>query len=138
MDVRIFKDDDKWDDVQDAQHEPFIYIMSNGSKLMGDELDDISDLLEALAKYRLDYRMFGHFYTVNPCHWAYNPSPNEDGLPRYIDGKRMYECDGVYHFFGNFESVSHVFRIDTNHQPTIDALVKAIDANKLIQEEVAA
>jgi hypothetical protein len=42
----------------------------------------------------------------------------------------MYACDGVVRFGGNFLRLSHGFSIDTNHQPTIDALISAIDANR--------
>ena len=120
---------DKWEEVQAIQHEPFIYIKSNGSRWMGDEEGDISELLGVLAKHELDSRMFKHgFITVDPCEGVQDPH-----VPgKWIDGPRLYECDGVYNFFGNFVGVSHVFDIDTNHKPTIDALVAAIEANKII------
>ena len=120
---------DKWEEVQAIQHEPFIYIKSNGSRWMGDEEGDISELLEVLAKHELDSRMFNHdFITVDPCEGVRDPHV----YGKWIDGPRLYECDGVYSFFGNFVDVSHVFNIDTNHKPTIDALLAAIEANKII------
>jgi hypothetical protein len=106
--------------------------MSNGSKWAGDEEDNIAELVDALGKYALDFDRFpGNFRSVDPCHWAYNPRYPATGEPQYIDGARMYQCDGVVRFFGNFLEVSHVFHIDTNHRPTIDALVAAIDANRI-------
>lgn len=131
---------EKWEEVQAIQHEPFIYIMSNGSRWMGEEEGDIDELLGVLAKYRLNYEMFGpSFYSVDPCTWADNPKckrwePLTPENRHYIDGPRLYAEDGVYRFFGNFLEVSHVFSIDTNHKPTIDALVAAIEANKELAE----
>jgi hypothetical protein len=128
--------DGKWEEVQAIQHEPFVYIMSNGSKWAGEEADDIAELLAALATHRLDDERFdSSFYSVNPCQGERNPAycAFEKSGPTnqaYIDGARMYECEGVYRFFGNFLGVSHVFHIDTNHKPTIDALIAAIEANK--------
>jgi hypothetical protein len=52
-----------------------------------------------------------------------------NGQPKYIDGPRIYAADGVVRFFGNFKDLSHVFTIDTNHQPTIERLKEAIGAN---------
>jgi hypothetical protein len=124
---------DKWDEVQAVQNTPFVYIMSNGSRWAGEDEGDIAELLEVLRTSKLDRKRFGRFYSENPCHGAPNPkyTPwNPDcGEEPYIDGPRMYSCDGVVRFFGNFEDVSHVFHIDTNHKPTIDALIAAIDAN---------
>jgi hypothetical protein len=127
---------DKWDEVQAIQHEPFIYIQSNGSRWAGEEEGDIAELLETLGKYRLDYERFpGKFYSVDPCAGVRNPDaqpwePDSADNRHWIDGPRLYEADGVYGFFGNFLEVSHVFNIDTNHKPTIDALISAIGANK--------
>jgi len=123
---------DKWEEVQSIQHEPFIYIMSNGSKWAGEEPDDVAELLQVLGNHALEFERFHHsFYSANPCHWAHNENYTpENGQPRYIDGARMYQCDGVFRFFGNFLEVSHVFHIDTNHKPTINALVSAIEQNR--------
>lgn len=126
---------EKWEAVQAIQNEPFVYIMSNGSKWAGEEEDDIATLLDVLTKYRLDYERFDNeFYSVNPCHGVLNPNyiAWEKTEPHYIDGPRMYECDDVYRFFGNFLNLSHVFNIDTNDRETIDSLVKAIEANKAL------
>lgn len=134
---------DKWEEVQSIQHQPFIYIQSNGSRWAGEEEGDIAELLDTLAKYRLDYDRFGlSFYTVNPCAGVSNPDalswePDSPTNRHWIDGPRLYSCDGGVHFFGNFLEVSHVFSITTNHQPTIDALVAAIEANRLLPETSA-
>lgn len=126
---------DKWEEVQAIQHEPFVYIKSNGSRWLGDEEGDIPELLEVLRTWKLDSRMFHHgFITVNPCQGI--PDPHAHG--KYIDGPRLYSCEGVHSFFGNFVEVSHVFSIDTNDAETIAALTSAIEANagKLITYRV--
>lgn len=117
---------DKWDEVQSIQHEPFIWIQSVGR--WDGERDEVQALLDVLPAWKLDYRMFDDkFVSTNPCHWAYgDPSKGE---PKYIDGPRMFEAE-VTVFFGNFEEMSHVFRIYTTHTPTIDALSAAIQRNR--------
>lgn len=112
---------DKWDEVQAIQHEPFVYIMSNGSKCYGEEADDIKDLLKTLDEHPLDPR-FKSFITKDPCIGV----RGERG--GYVDGPRMYTAS-VTRFFGNFYTVSHGFQIDTNDQETITALTKAIRKN---------
>lgn len=116
---------DHWDEVQAIQHEPFIYIMSNGSKWAGEEADDIDALLKTLSEQPLDPRFepAGEFITQNPCCGVPGPTRGT-----YVDGPRMYTAN-VTRFFGNFYTVSHVFQIDTNDQETIDALTKAIRKN---------
>jgi len=130
--------DGKWDVVQAIQHQPFIYIHYNGSHWAGEEEDDISVLLDVLAKYRLDdYWLPG--YSVDPCYGIDNPNckrwePSTPDNPSFIDGPRMYECNGVYRFSGNFANLSHAFCIETNHKPTIDALVTAMQNNPNVVE----
>lgn len=123
----------KWESVQVIQDQPFIYVMSNGSRWMGEEAGEIAELLKMLDAYDLDMRRFENgFITVNPCDAAYNPKwtyASPGNVPRYIDGKRLYACDGVVRFFGNFAEYSHVFNIDTNDSETIAALTSAIDRN---------
>lgn len=91
-----------------------ITIHSNGSKWAGESPDTIDRLLEVLAAETLDPRFeeYGNFYIVN---------------------KPITTTSGV-HFFGNFMTVSHVFNIDTDDQPTIDALTAAIRANQATAE----
>ena len=124
---------DRWDDAQAIQNEPFIYVMSCGSKWAGDEPNDVSVLLDMLAKHPLDPRFEyrePHFYTVDPCEGVVNPQYGEvEGAEHWIDGPRLYSCDGVVRFFGNFLTYSHGFLIDTNHAPTVEALIAAINAN---------
>lgn len=112
---------DHWDEVQAIQHEPFIYIISNGSKWIGEEADNIDELLKTLAENPLDPR-FKTFITKHPCIGV----PGKRG--GYVDGPRMYTAN-VTRFFGNFYTVSHVFQIDTNDHETIAALTKAIRTN---------
>lgn len=121
---------DKWEEVQAIQHEPFVYIMGNGSRWAGSEEGDISELLDMLAKHTLDVERFKDFWSVDPCSAMDNPDWHFGSeLPRWIDGERLYAHDGVYRFFGNFLDYSHGFSIDTNDRPTIDALTNAIRLN---------
>lgn len=125
----------KWDEVQAVQHEPFIYISYCGNS---DE-NGIAELLEMLGRYRLAVHDRGEkCYTVNPCHWADNPKydrwDKDSKEEQYIDGPRMYACDGVVRFSGNFERYAFAFGIDTNHKPTIEALLSAIRANESIPD----
>lgn len=123
---------DKWEEVQAIQHEPFIYIMGNGSKWAGEEEDDLPELLTVLATHPLDPR-FETFYTINPCEGIKNPDycPWERGNtePAYLNGPRFYQCEAA-RFFGNFLTISHGFSIDTNDPATIEQLVAAIQANQ--------
>lgn len=128
---------DQWESVQAVQGQPFIYIMSNGSKFAGEEQDDISVLMQMLKTHTLDPRfadpVYGHpFYTDNPCEGIRNPNWTHDskrGVPQFIDGPRLYAAECVVRFSGNFLTYSHVFTIDTNDQETIDELKHLIDAN---------
>lgn len=125
---------DEWEEVQAVQHEPFIYIHHNGSKWAGEEPDDIAHLLGVLAEHRLDVESYGHdpadFATLNPCAGVDNPNWTlGSSEPRWINGPRLYECNGVVRFFGNFSEYSHGFCIDTNDLETIDALSDAIAVN---------
>lgn len=123
---------DKWEEAQAAQHAPFIYIMSCGSRWAGEEPGDIADLLGALKSATLDpkFEKYGNFINTNPCDAASNPKWGYgNNEPKWIDGKPLYAVPGVYRFFGNFLDLSHVFSIDTNDAPTIRALTAAIEAN---------
>jgi hypothetical protein len=123
---------DKWEEVQAIQHEPFIYIMYNGSKWAGEEADDIAVLLEMLATHPLRKDDFSD-WNDNVCRGIDNPDWNyfcDPAIPRYIAGPRMYEAEGVTRFNGNFEDYSHAFGIDTNDLETIRALKQAFIANR--------
>jgi len=124
---------DKWDEVQAIQHEPFIFIMNNGSHFAGQEEDDIADLVRMFTTHPLDatYEEYGGFETVDPCEGVDNPDRQfGSSVPRWIDGPRFYACDGVVRFGGNFLTYSHGFSIDTNHAPTIAAIRDAIAENR--------
>ena len=123
---------DKWDEVQAIQHEPFVYIMGNGSKWMGEEADGIDELLKTLAEHPLDPRFeeYGNFITHDPCVGVQNPNWTwGNGEPQWIDGPRMYESH-VVRFGGNFFEVSRGFSIDTNVPEIIERLTQAIRANQ--------
>lgn len=123
---------DQWEAVQAIQHEPFIYIMANGSKWAGDEEDNLDMLLLMLSNHRLDMERTA--ITVNPCVGVSNPEWTwENRKPRWIDGPRMYACEGVVRFGGNFERYSHGFSIDTNDPDTIATLTRAIELNTSIE-----
>jgi len=123
---------DRWEEVQAIQHDPFIYIMSNGSKWMGEEEDDLDALFTVLAETPLDPRFepYGNFITPDPCEGVRNPAWTwGNGEPQWIDGPRMYAVH-VVRFQGNFLEVSHGFAIDTNVPEIIDRLTTAIRANQ--------
>lgn len=130
----------KWDEVQAIQHQPFIYVSYNGSEWVWEGKDDVAVLLDMLAHYRLSEHDRGSdCYTVDPCYGVENPKwdrwNRESNEERYIDGPRLYACDGVVRFSGNFEHYAHAFGIDTNHKPTIKALMAAIAKNDQVVED---
>ena len=126
--------DGKWEAVQAIQHQPFIYVHYNGSPWKQGERDHVAELIDMMGKYRLDSERFGpEFHSVNPRYGIVNPAwtwGSGPDVPHYIDGDRMYAADGVVRFSGNFEAYSWSFCIETNHQPTIDAILKAIELNR--------
>lgn len=127
---------DKWAEVQAIQSQPFVYIMGNGSKWIGEDPDDVRELLDALIKYSLDAERFNGFWADDPCAGVDNPDwTYENGKPRWIDGPRLYSCNGVVRFFGNFIEYSHGFSIDTNDAQTINELKDAIRANLRRQQQ---
>ena len=97
-------------------------IHSNGSKWAGQEPDDIEKLVEVLEKHTIEKKFFGPFIVrerkgeevVDVVHYH---------CPIKLDGDNA-------RFFGNFEDLSHVFRIDTNDPEVIDKLTKAIKSNE--------
>lgn len=121
------------DQVNRAQHGRFIFINSNGSRWAGEEPGDIAELLDVLGKEPLDpsFEAFGNFISVNPCSGVINPEYGKVvGAEKWIDGPRIFDVEGVVHFFGNFYHYSHVFGIYTNDPETIDKLTAAIRANQ--------
>lgn len=123
---------DKWEEVQAIQHEPFLYIMGNGSKWAGEEEDNLDTLLLMLSNHRLDMELT--YINANPCTAIDNPGWTwANDVPRWIDGPRMYACEGVVRFVGNFLTYSHGFSIDTNDPDTIATLTRAIELNAHIE-----
>jgi len=101
---------------------PTTIIHSNGSKWGGEEQDTIDRLIEVLATETIEERFFST-YRVQQEDKTYKelnlcPIDNDE------------EHKGLTRFFGNFEALSHVFRIDTNDIAIIERLTKAIKANK--------
>ena len=81
-------------------------IHSNGSKWAGEDPDTIEQLIAVLGREHLDpkFELYGGFI------------------------QRGESWPGV-RFFGNFENLSHVFRIDTDDPQVIQVLTTAIEAN---------
>ena len=121
---------DKIDEVMAAQHTPFVFIVSSHA---GTEPGDVDVLLSALDRYTLDptFEGYGNFATMNPCQGVHNPEWNyTNNEPKWIDGPRLFDVDGVVSFFGNFLDYSHGFSIYTNDQTTIELLTTAILRNQ--------
>lgn len=127
---------EQWEHVQAIQHEPFLYISSNGSKWAGQEEDDLDVLLYVLTQYRLDPERTD--VIVNPCVAVDNPNWTwASAEPRWIDGPRVYTYNPVVRFTGNFLNYSHGFSIDTNDPETIAILQTAIEQNSQVKERTA-
>ena len=93
-------------------------IHSNGSKWAGEEPDTVATLLMVLAKHPLDRRFeaYGNFVQKNP---------------RLANGPgRLSEDPETRLFWGNFFTVSHVFRIETTDRELIGRLTLAIRKNQ--------
>ena len=119
----------QWDNVQAIQHEPFLYISHNGFHRGGME-SQINKLIQMFSDYRLDGER--SFITVNPCRAATNPKWDftvGPEVPHWIDGERLYTCDGVTSFDGNFEDYSHGFSITTNSPDLIKKLTDAFNGS---------
>ncbi|MCR4307490.1 MAG: hypothetical protein NUV80_02940 [Candidatus Berkelbacteria bacterium] len=114
----------KWDEVLAVQHEPLVYIVSNGSKWAGESPDDVANLLQVLTETPLDpsFENYGNFICPDPCEGV-----RDNG--KWVDGKRLFDVS-MTHFHGNFFTLSHVFSIYTNDPETIQALTKAIKENQ--------
>lgn len=89
-------------------------IHSNGSKWMGQKPDPISKLIEVLKKQTIREDFFETYFTKNK---------------KYVMNPITKNSDGSVTFFGNFEEVSHVFRIETNDMSIIANLTKLIKKN---------
>jgi hypothetical protein len=93
-------------------------IISNGSKWAGERPDRISKLIQVLKTHALESRFF---FKCKKVH--------EGGKIEWIVLTPISKHNGRYLFFGNFESVSHVFNIETDNQALIKILRQAIMAN---------
>lgn len=101
-------------------------IESNGSKWAGESPDSIEKLLEVLKEHTIEERFFSSWWTAGKHpkqHWhcPVNYIGKEKELPSY---------EGWTRFFGNFEEVSHVFRITSNDPEVVELLTNAIKSNK--------
>jgi hypothetical protein len=94
----------------------FTQIQSNGNKWYGQPPDTIETLIEVLRSEKLGSGFFGKTY------YAYHN--------KWLVMCPITKKDGVYRFFGNFETISHVFNITTTDPAVIDALKKAIVNNE--------
>ena len=95
-------------------------IVSNGSKWNGQEPDSIEKLIEVLKTHKLDSDMFMYKFKVR----------RENSEPKKYTQCFITKEKGMYLFFGNFETLSHVFRIFTNDLTVISQLKTAIMLNE--------
>ena len=104
-------------------------IYSNGSKWAGEEPDTIDKLISVLKNNTIQERFFEHYQgyenKTDRVKNSLNRSPidNSEEIQK-IHGKNMIL------FFGNFEEISHVFRIASSEPEIINKLSKAIKENK--------
>lgn len=95
-------------------------IHSNGSKWAGEAPDSIDKLIEVLKNNTIEERFFESFNTRS-----------KKGLKWHQLSPIDVNVTKTKHiFFGNFEEVSHVFRIETNDPDIIKKLSNAIRNNK--------
>lgn len=97
-------------------------IISNGSKWAGEEPDTIDQLIEVLKVEVL----YDGFFFKKKEYW----DKPEGKKFLWVVLCPIYKEDGLYHFFGNFERVSHVFNIHTDEPEVITKLKVAIMANE--------
>ena len=98
-------------------------IHSNGSKWYGEAPDSIETLIEVLGREPLDpsFERYGGF--------VYAAGSVKHGI---MDAELREEArkGRVVCFFGNFQRVSHVFRIESNDRDVVIRLSRAIRANR--------
>ena len=116
-----------WPYVLAAQQQPFLYIVSNGSKWAGEDPDGVDDLVRVLREHPLDPRLelYGGFITIDPCRAVRG---GHNGR-QWVDGPRLFDVP-VTCFSGNFFTVSHVFDLYTNVPGIITELTQAIRTNQ--------
>lgn len=94
-----------------------IEILSNGSKWYGQKPDTLEQLIDVLGEYALDptFEKYGNFVMeYKPLKWT----------------EKNSQYKGCASFFGNFYSLSHVFRIITDELEIIERITAAIRANQ--------
>lgn len=92
-------------------------IRSNGSKFAGDKPDTIEKLVSVLENYPLnpEFENRGDFIIQTM---------------EYLNPELTEKYKNCTHFFGNFETISHVFAIITDEAEIIEKLTTAIEANQ--------
>lgn len=107
-------------------------IESNGSKWAGEAPDPIERLLARLEAETLDpmFEEYGNF--VSPARKAHHERSERTGWKDvYTDAGPIYpEHPNAVHFWGNFQTYSHVFSIYTDDPALIERLTAAIRANQ--------
>jgi len=95
-------------------------IASNGSKWAGESPDPIQRLIDTLSEYHLDptFEDYGNFVI------------DLDKPEEWDDPEQYKKYPNIKRFFGNFQTLSHVFSIDTDSPTLIDKLTKAIRVNQ--------
>ena len=93
-------------------------IHSNGSKWAGEKPDTIDMLIERLNKYTIEERFFHSF-------WA-----GQGKDRKQYQHCPISESNGKTWFFGNFEEISGVFRIETDDKEFVSMLTPHIKNNK--------
>ncbi len=102
-------------------------IHCNGSKWAGEKPDTIEKLIEVLKNNTIEERFF--FWLNKPYlkkgQKPYFCTPISESTSEFYKDEK-----GMKIFFGNFEEVSHVFRIATDDKGLIKKLTQAIKENK--------
>ena len=106
-----------YDEQAHAATVPQILVVSNGHQWYGGEPAALAELLELLKAEPLDptFEFYGNFVDHGPI--------------SYKTGKPLLPA-GWVSFWGNFQTVSHVFKIVTNDAQAIKDLTDAILANQ--------
>ena len=106
----------EWIKAEVAKVRPmFTQILSNGSKWLGEDVDTVDDLVAVLKTEKLDSRFFSKEFYSHHNKW--------------LTCCPITKVGGVYKFHGNFERLSHVFRMITTDPAVIAKLRNAILEN---------